>query len=123
MKANLEYLLQNYNKEQNFGIPCTIENNPNLTKLLTGAGSKVARSLFTDYISFDLSLEPEAQYKIFEIAKQINKNPDVAFFTCVASGDMKSIHIEFWGEEELLTAAKLLEGCGEALLSMLTNKN
>jgi len=122
MKPNKEELLKNYNIDQHFQIPCCIVDNPKLDKMLTGEGAKVAREMYPEFIGFDAKLDKEDRYKLFKVAQKINNNPDVAFFTCVASRNLQDLHIDFWGTDDLLTAARLVEENGEVLLGLLTNE-
>lgn len=120
MKPNKEELMNAYNENQHFNIPCCVIDNPNLSKMLTGEGARVARELYKDYVSFDAHIEKEDRYKIYKISHKINNNPNVAFFTCVADRTMEYIHIEVWGDEALLNSAGLLgENNGDKMLELL----
>ena len=122
MKPNKEELLKNYDSNEHFNIPCCIVDNPSINKMLTGEGARVAREMYQEFIGFDAKLDKEDKYNLFKIAQKINSNPDVIFFTCVASRNLQYVHIEFWGTDELLTAARLLEENGEVLLGLLTSE-
>lgn len=112
-------LLNQYNINEHFQIPCCIVDNPKLNKMLTGEGAKVAKELSKDYITIDATYDKENKYQVFKIAEKINNNPDVYFFTCVANRYNNSLTIEFWGNETLMTSARLVEENGDVMLGFL----
>lgn len=121
MAPNKNDLMKVYNIQEHFGIECFLDN-PNLDKLLTGEGAKVAKENYKNYIEIDAQFDKEDKYKVWQIASKINSNPDVSFFTCVADRNLQNLHIEFWGSEELITSARLVEENGNVLLGFLTNE-
>lgn len=121
MKPTKEALEQKYETLKHFNIPCFVDN-PKLSKLLTGEGASEAKIMFPDYIAIDASVDKEDKYQIWKLASQINENPDVSFFTCVADRNLDYIHVEFWGSEELLTSARLVGENGDIMLKFLLNK-
>ena len=116
-------LLNQYNINEHFQIPCCIVDNPKLDKMLTGEGAKVAKELSKDYITIEATYNKENQYQVFKIAEQINKNPDVYFFTCVANRYNQNLTVEFWGSETLMTSARLVEENGDIMLEFLTGNS
>ena len=118
-----EELLKKYNEESHYQIPCFLDN-PVLSKLLTGEGASVARELYKDYVYFDATLDADNKYKIWEVASKINSNPAVHFFTCVGTDlDLGRIHVELWGDEQLLVTARLIGDNGNILLDFLLDKS
>lgn len=112
-------LLKNYNINEHFQIPCCIVDNPKLNKMLTGEGARVAKELSKEYITIEATYDKENKYQVFKIAEKINANPDVYFFTCVANRYNNSLIIEFWGNETLMTSARLVEENGDVMLEFL----
>lgn len=116
-------LLNQYNINEHFQIPCCIVDNPKLNKMLTGEGAKVAKELSKDYITIDATYDKENKYQVFKIAEKINNNPDVYFFTCVANRYSQILTVEFWGSETLMTSARLVEENGDIMLEFLTGNS
>ena len=119
MKPTKEDLMNKYNADQHFHIPCFIDN-PKLNKMMTGEGSNEAKHFYPDYVETDAIFDKEDKYKVWEIASKINANPDVSFFTCVADRTLQNLHLEVWGSDELLNAARLTGENGDILLRILT---
>lgn len=125
MMANKEQLLKEYGDKdkEHFGIPCFIQGNESLSKMLSGEGLKVAAKTFPEYIYFHADLLEEDKYKVFKLAKTLNDNPDIVFFSVVADSDMKGVHINFWGTEELINAAHFFEDSPNTMLGFITKTN
>lgn len=117
-----ETLQKTYNKEQHFHIPCFVEGNPKLSKMLTGEGAQYAKETYPEYISVETELDNDDRFHVFKIAHKINENAGVDFFTCVALGDMTRLRVEAWVSDELMTAAGLIGENGTMMLGFLTNE-
>lgn len=119
MKPTKEDLMNKYSEDRHFHIPCFIDN-PKLDKMMTGEGSNEAKHFYPDYVETDAIFDKEDKYKVWEIASKINANPDVSFFTCTADRTLQNLHLEVWGSDELLNAARLTGENGDILLRILT---
>lgn len=122
MKPTKEALEQKYEAIKHFNIPCFVDN-PKLNKLLTGEGSNEAKHLYPEFVETNVIFDKEDKYKVWEIAAKINANPDVAFFTCVADRDLQNLHLEVWGSDEFVNAARLVGENGEILMKILLNED
>lgn len=122
MKPTKEDLMNQYDITKHFQIPCFVDN-PKLDKMLTGEGSSEARHFYPEYVETEAMFDKEDKYKVWQIASKINANPDVSFFTCVADRTLQNLHLEVWGSDELMNAARLVGENGEILLRILTGED
>ena len=122
MKLTKEDLMNQYDITKHFQIPCFIDN-PKLDKMLTGEGANEAKHFYPDYVETEAMFDKEDKYKVWQIASKINANPDVAFFTCVADRNLQNLHLEVWGSDELINAARLVGENGEILMKILLGED